>query len=116
VLLSQGRYWKSSYAKATGLITLGLQRDSLSEDLRDLRELRIDIPLDKWNRVVKYARSDRKLLGGILLDFAKHKDHVGAAVTNDRLFFELQRMLVDSTVSLVETGTLSLGVLDVGRN
>jgi hypothetical protein len=116
VLLSQGRYWKSSYSKSSGLITLGLQRDTLSEDLRDLRELRIEIPLEKWNRVVKYARSDRKLLGGILLDFAKHKDHVGTAVTNDRLFFELQRMLVDSTVSLVETGTLSLGVLDVGGN
>ncbi len=114
MLLARGRYWKSNHSKASGLITLGLQRDSLSEDLRDLRELRIEIPVDKWNRVVKYARSDRKLLGGILLDFAKHKDHVGVAVTNDRLFFELQRMLVDSTVSLVEAGTLSLAVVEVG--
>ncbi len=114
MLLSQGRFWKASFTKTSGLVTLGLQRDSLSEDLRDLRELRIEVPLEKWNRVVKYVRSDRKLLGGILLDFAKHKDHVGVAVTNDRLFFELQRTLVDATVSLVEAGTLSLGVLDVG--
>jgi hypothetical protein len=91
-----------------------MQRDSIPEDLRELRELRVEVPLDMWNKVVKYVRSDRKLLGGILLDFAKHKDQVGVAVSNDRLFFELQRTLVDSTVSLVETGTLSLGVLDVG--
>ena len=114
VLLSQGRYWKSSYTKTTRIIALSLQRDSMSEDLQDLRELRIEIPLATWNKVVKYVRADRKLLGGILLDFAKHKDQVGLAVSNDRLFFELQRTLVDSTVSLVETGTLSLGVLDVG--
>lgn len=114
MLLSQGRYWKSSFSKSNGIITLSTQRDGISEDLRDLRELRIEIPLETWNKVVKYVRSDRKLLGGILLDFAKHKDQVGVAVSNDRLFFELQRVLVDSTVSLVETGTLSLGVLDVG--
>ncbi len=114
MLLTQGRYWKSSFAKSSKAITLELQRDSLPEDLRELRELRIEIPLGKWNRVLKYARSDRKLLGGMLLDFAKHKDHVGVAVTNDRLYFELQRTLVDSTVSLVEAGTLSLGVVDVG--
>jgi hypothetical protein len=114
VVLSQGRYWKSSFGKSTGIVTLSMQRDSIPEDLRELRELRVEVPLDMWNKVVKYVRSDRKLLGGILLDFAKHKDQVGVAVSNDRLFFELQRTLVDSTVSLVETGTLSLGVLDVG--
>ena len=114
MLLAQSRYWKASLIKATGIIALGIQRDSLSEEHKDLRELRIEIPLDMWNRVVKNVRADRKLLGGILLDFAKHKDQVGVAVSNDRLFFELQRTLVDSTVSLVETGTLSLGVLDVG--
>lgn len=114
MLLAQGRYWKASYTRPSGLISLGLQRDHLPDELRELRELRIEIPLDKWNRVVKHARSDRKLLGGILLDFAKHKDHVGAAVSNDRLFFELQRMLVDSTVSLVEAGTLSLAAVEVG--
>ena len=114
MVLAQGRYWKVNYSKSAGLVALELQRESLSEDLRDVRELRVEVPLDKWNRVVKYARSDRKLLGGILLDFAKHKDHIGVAVSNDRLFFELQRMLVDSTVSLVEAGNLSLGVVDVG--
>ena len=114
MLLAQTPCWKATFAKGTGAVTLGVQRESVPEDMKDLRELRIEIPLEMWNRVVKNVRSDRKLLGGILLDFAKHKDQVGVAVSNDRLFFELQRALVDSTVSLVETGTLSLGVLDVG--
>ena len=114
MVLAQGRFWRMSLARASGSVVLSMQRDSLPEDLRELRELRIEVPLDKWNRVVKHVRSDRKLLGGILLDFAKHKDHVGVAVSNDRLFFELQRTLVDSTVSLVESGTLLLTPVDVG--
>ena len=113
MLLSQGRYWRSSFTETSGTVTLSMQKD-LPEDLRELRELRIEVPLEKWNRVVKNVRSDRKLLGGLLLDFAKHKDYVGVAVSNDRLFFELQRALVDSTVALVEAGTLSLTALDVG--
>jgi hypothetical protein len=114
VLIAQTRYWKASFTKASGVVAIGIQRDSVSEELRDLRELRIEVPLEMWNRVVKNVRSDRKLLGGILLDFAKHKDQVGVAVSNDRLFFELQRTIIDSTLSLVETGTLSLGAVDVG--
>jgi hypothetical protein len=114
VLLAQSRCWKATFTKATSIVTIAVQRESVSEEQKELRELRIEIPLEKWNRVVKNVRSDRKLLGGILLDYAKHKDQVGVAVSNDRLFFELQRTLVDSTVSLVEAGTLSLGVLDVG--
>jgi hypothetical protein len=114
VLLAQTRFWKASFTKTSGLVSISVQRDSISEELRDLRELRIEVPLEMWNRVVKNVRSDRKLLGGILLDFARHKDQVGVAVSNDRLFFELQRTLIDSTISLVETGTLSLGAVDVG--
>ena len=109
MLLSQGRFWKVSYTKSSGIVSLSMNREALPEELRDLREMRIEVPIDKWNRVVKHVRSDRKLLGGILLDFAKVKDYVGVAVGNDRLFFELQRALVDSTVSLVEAGALSLG-------
>ncbi len=114
MLLAKSRFWKISYNRASGLVQISLHRDSLPEDLRELRELRIEVPLDRWNRVIKHVRSDRKLLGGILLDFATHKDQVGVAVSNDHLFFELQRALVDSAVSLVETGTLSLTSLDVG--
>jgi hypothetical protein len=114
MLLAKSRFWKVSYSKASGMVSISLHRDSLPEDLREVRELEVEVPLDKWNRVIKHVRADRKLLGGILLDFATPKDQVGVAVSDDRLFFELQRALVDAAVSLVETGTLSLTSLDVG--
>ena len=37
---------------------------SLPEDLQELRDLRIDIPLAKWNRIAKNVHADRKLVGG----------------------------------------------------
>jgi hypothetical protein len=46
--------------------------------------------------------SDRKLLGGLLLDFANNKERVSAAVGNDRLLAELRRVLLEATIVLVE--------------
>ena len=116
MVLAQGRYWRASVAKDAESVALEVLRESLPEDLRELRELRFEVPLEKWNRVVKQVRMDRKLLGGVLLDFAKHKDHVSTAVASDRLLGELQRVVVDATVSLVESGSLSLAAVDVGTD
>ena len=101
-------------AKGDSVIAISVIRDDLPEDLKDLREVRFEVPLDNWNRVVKHVRSDRKLLGGILLDFAKDKELVSVAVGNDRLFGELQQLVLNTTASLVETGGLSLTVVEVG--
>lgn len=116
MLLAQGRWWRASLGKSGKQVILGFLREGLPDDLRDLKDLKISIPLDKWNRVVKQVRVDRKLLGGILLDFAQHKDHVSTAVGSDRLFGELQRVVLDATASLVESGALSLAVVDVGAD
>ena len=70
MLLAQGRFWRSGARKGAGTISLELRRAALPEDLQELRDLRIEVPLDKWNLVLKHANSDRKLLGGLLLDFA----------------------------------------------
>jgi hypothetical protein len=43
-----------------------------------------------------------------LLDFAKHKERVSTAIGNDRRYLELQRIILDATVSLVEAGLLTL--------
>ena len=110
MLLAQGRYWRSSLSKATGLILLELRRSGLPEELYELRDLRIEVPLDQWNRVVKLTHLDRKLLGGLLLDFAKHKDRVSAAVSSDRLLAELRRVVLDATAVAVEEGVLTLAV------
>ena len=116
MLLAQGRYFRAWLAKPSASVELGVLRDSLPEDLKDLRELRIDVPLDHWNRVVKHVRSDRKLLGGLLLDFAKSKDQVATLVSHDRLFSELQRVVLDATTTLVENETLSLRTVEAGSD
>jgi hypothetical protein len=108
MLLAQGRYWRSSLAKSAGTVVLELRKIALSEELNELRDLRIEVPIEKWNVVVKNIYSDRKLLGGLLLDFARHKDRVSAAVSSDRLLAELRRVVLESTAVAVEEGVLVL--------
>ena len=94
--------------KGSRSVTLAILREDLPLEVEEVRDLRIDVPLADWNRVVKYARADRKLLGGILLDFAKHKDRLAAAIGHDGLYLELASVLVDATVSLVQAELLEL--------
>jgi hypothetical protein len=102
VLLAQGRFWRASLVKGAGTVALEIFKASLPEDLYELKDMKIEVPLAKWNLVVKHTHSDRKLLGGLLLDFAKSKERVSAAVGNDRLLVELRRIVLESTVVLVE--------------
>lgn len=106
MLLAQGRYWRAGLTR--GAIALELRRTSLPEELQELRDLQVVVPLEKWNLVVKRIHADRKLLGGLLLDFARHKDRVGTAVGSDRLLAELRRVVLDATSVLIEEGALSL--------
>jgi hypothetical protein len=103
-------------SKSEDIVVLSLLRDYLPDDFRELRELKIDVPLASWNRVLKQARTDRKLLGGIMLDFTKQKDQLSVAVGSDRLFSELQRLVLDATASLVELAALTLTVVEVGAD
>jgi hypothetical protein len=106
MLLAQGRFWRASLAKDS--VELELLKASLPEELEDLRELRFEVPLGWWNRLVKHVRSDRKLLGGVLLDFARPKDRVSAAIGDDRLLGELQRVVLEASSALVEEEILEL--------
>ena len=102
MLLAQGRFWRASLVKGAGTIALEISKAELPEDLHELKDMKIEVPLAKWNLVVKHSHSDRKLLGGLLLDFAKNKERVSAAVGSDRLLVELRRVVLDATVVLVE--------------
>lgn len=114
MLLAQGKFWHVALDKRQGAVVVGLHRESLSEDLRELRDFRIEIPLGKWTRVIKQVRTDRKLLGGAVLDFAVQKDHLATALGNDQLYGELQRALLDACATLVEMGVLVLSVSGAG--
>lgn len=104
--LAEGRYWRANLAR--GAVALEVRRGSLPEELSELGDFQVAVPLEKWNLVVKRISGDRKLLGGLLLDFAKHKDRVGTAVGSDRLLSELRRVVLDATSVLIEEGTLAL--------
>jgi hypothetical protein len=108
MVLAQGRFWRASVRKGKEAVTLSILRESLPAELEEVRALKIEVPFEVWHRVVRQIRSDRKLLGGILLDFAKNKDLLTVAVGNDRLFLALQRVIHDATVALVEEGVLTL--------
>jgi hypothetical protein len=108
MLIARGKTWRARWIKGTGMVGLDIAKAALNEDSSELRELKIEVPLAKWSLVVKNVQSDRKLLGGVLLEFAKHKERVSAAVGNDRLYLELQRVITDATLALVEAGALTL--------
>jgi len=108
MLLARGTIWRANWIKSTGMIGLDLVKGAVNASSSELRELKIEIPLAKWSLVVKNVQSDRKLLGGVLLEFAKHKERVSAAVGNDRMYLELRRVIADATLALVEAGALTL--------
>jgi hypothetical protein len=60
------------------------------------------------------VRTDRKLFGGVVLEFANQQDQLSAVLGHDRLFGDLQRVIQDATSTLVEMGGLALTVVDVG--
>ncbi len=108
MLLARGNTWRVRWIKGTGMVGLDIAKGALNEGSSELRELKIAVPLAKWSLVVKNVQSDRKLLGGVLLEFAKHKERVSAAVGDDRLYLELRRVIMDATLALVEAGALTL--------
>jgi hypothetical protein len=108
VLLAQGRFWRASLNKGAGNVAIEIINASLTEDLHVLKDMKIEIPIGKWNLAVKHVHSDRKLLGGLMLDFANHKERVSAAVGNDRLLAEVRRVLLEATIVLVEEEVVAI--------
>ena len=114
MLLSQNRHWRVTRGKAASDVVIGLEREELPEDWRDFKDFRLEIPVDRWNRIVKHVRTDRKLFGGVVLEFANQQDQLSAVLSHDRLYGDLQRVVQDATSTLVESGALALTVVDVG--
>ena len=107
-MIAQGRFWRASLNKGAGNVAIEIFKASLTEDLYALKDMKIEVPLGKWNLAVKHVHSDRKLLGGLLLDFANNKERVSAAVGNDRLLAEFRRVVLDATIVLVEEEVVAI--------
>ncbi len=114
MLLSQNRSWRITRGKSAAEIVVCLEKEELPEEWRDFKDFRLEIPVDRWNRVVKHVRNDRKLFGGVVLEFANQEEQLPAVLGHDRLVGDLQRVIQDATSMLVETGALALTVVDVG--
>jgi len=115
MIVARTRAWRAEIRKGARCVSLALSKDALPEELEEIRDLRIDVPLEDWGRVVKYARADRKLLGGILLGFTKNEDRLAAAIGHDGLYLELEQLVVDGTVHLVREGKLCLAPAGDGK-
>ena len=114
MLLSQTRHWHVTRGKSAPEIVVSLEKEELPEDWRDFKDFRLEIPVDRWNRVVKHVRTDRKLFGGVVLEFTNQEEQLSAVLSHDRLFGDLQSVVQDATSMLVEIGALALTVVDVG--
>ena len=112
-MLSQNRHWRASLGKTAGDFVLSLEKEELPEDWRVFKDFRLEIPVDRWNRVVKHVRTDRKLFGGVVLEFANQEDQLPAVLGHDRLYGDLQRVVQDATSTLVESGSLALTAVDL---
>lgn len=106
MILARGLYWRVELTNDQ--VVVDLHKTALPEELREMREARFDIPLTRWNLLTKNVHSDRKLLGGILLDFAKDKERVNLVVGSDRLLVELRRCVIDATLAMLEEEALVL--------
>jgi hypothetical protein len=111
--VAQGRYWRVTLSRKREGALFSLSE--LPEELAELSSFKLEVPFGRWNAVIRQAESDRKLLGGILLDLADTKDLVARVIASDRLFGELQRVLRDATVALVEAGALVIGPASAER-
>ncbi len=106
MLLAQGRYWSARLQRKARSARFEVEGEHLPEELADLREFRIEIGLERWQRLVRTVYSDRKLFGGVLLDAAHPEALLSRVIATDRLVIELQRIVVDATIALVEAEAL----------
>ena len=106
MVLARSRYGELSLVRKRSGVLLRLA--DLPAELAELEGFEAEIPLARWSAVVRNVESDRKLLGGVLLDGATAKDRVARVVGSDPILSELQRMVRDATVALVEAGAVAI--------
>ena len=108
MLVAQGRFWNASLQRKARTVRIQLESERLPEDLAELRDFRVEIALERWQRLVRTVYSDRKLLGGVLLEAAHPEELLSRVIATDRLAIELQRIVVDATIALVEAEALEI--------
>jgi hypothetical protein len=111
-MLARNRLWRAELSKDGKSVTLSVERDGLPREVEELADVRIELPLREWRRVVRVLRADRKLLGGLLLDFARQKEKLSGVIANDRLYLGLAEIVRETTLALIESEALNLSPPD----
>jgi hypothetical protein len=106
--LARARHWRAELPRGGEAVTLVLEKDGLPREIEEGGEFRLEVPLREWRRLVRVLRGDRKLLGGLLLDFARQKDRLAAVIASDRAYLELVGVLAEATLALIECEALAL--------
>jgi len=114
VSLGRGRLWRAERLKGSDAVALVLEREALPRELEELADFRVEVPLLEWRRIVRALRGDRKLLGGLLLDFARQKDRLATVISTDRLYLGLVEIIGETTLALIECDALELGPAEPG--
>lgn len=114
MLLAQGRAWRATLDAGSKAVKVAVLKDGLGDERKELGEFALEVPLTRWGVVVKHVRNDRKLVGGAVLEFASDEDRLTLVLGNDRLYGELQRVVLEATISLVECGALVLQAAEGG--
>jgi hypothetical protein len=109
-MLARGRLWLAELPKGGTSVAITLERDAAPRELGEQAEFRIEVPLREWRRLLRLLHADRKLLGGLLLDFARQKDRLSAVIGSDRLYLGLVEILAEATLALIERDALELVV------
>jgi hypothetical protein len=113
-MLARGRHWRAELLKGNESVGVTLEREALPRELEELVDFRIEVPLREWRRLLRLLQGDRKLLGGLLLDFARQKDRLSAVIASDRLYRGLVEILELATLALLECEALSLAPAEGG--
>jgi hypothetical protein len=108
-MLARSRHWRAELGKGKESVALALEREDLPRELEELGDFRSELPLADWPRVLPLLRRDRKLLGGLLLDFARQEDRLSAVIASDPLYLGLVETLADATLALLEGQLLTVG-------
>jgi hypothetical protein len=113
-MLARSRLWRAELPKGSASVAFTLERDGLPKELEELADFRIEVPLREWRRLLRVRHGDRKLLGGLLLDFARQKERLSAVIASDRLYLGLVEIVSPTTLALIEGDHLALEVPEGG--
>ena len=58
MICARGRFWRATWVRGQDRVVLEVLKGSLPEEIFDLRDLKIEVPLAKWDHSPQEVRLD----------------------------------------------------------